>query len=635
MTMKRQAGFLVSQMSIALTMLVTALLSVLEGGLDHQVVIWCLGGVVLTLLVRTVFSTNWALNGTVKPVWAPYYLLCAYALISLFWSLDPYRTAVELFQLLTYGGILFIAVTLSKDELFKVLRMAMITAALITIFGLSIFLFISSSRMSATFPNPNPLGTYLGMFAVFTLVWSLHMPKKSLWTLAVVFASGLLLTGSRGAMLSVAAALPLVFLPAAKTTMKRNLGKVAMWAVAAFLLTQMIIFAAPYTQDMAGRNVDFMGQLIRPQSYASSTEGRFAFWQAGINAGLSQPVTGYGLGTYFLAYYLETPTDRWFSRFAHNHYAQTFAELGLPGLLLLLGFLFSALRAGYRASMSSESPPYAKGLLAAMVVFVLHIGLDFSWNFPAVPAVPAFFFFLTGMALVMAPLEQPAKTIRVPRWMAIPLVVLLAWVGVHLYVGHLYNTAASLDAHGQVVEATVLLERANGIYPINAGSHRMLSMQYQQLFEATQDPRYLEKALQNGQRAVDLSPVDATGHHNLGQLHARLGHVIDAEYHYGKAVEYAGHRTRMFLDLGWFYITQERLKEAVAVLEQGISYEDIILTSTYGRENLEQVQNDLVYMYALLTRVHSDWGEPEQAHAYMVAARDVDPDHDVVQRYFQ
>jgi tetratricopeptide (TPR) repeat protein len=67
-----------------------------------------------------------------------------------------------------------------------------------------------------------------------------------------------------------------------------------------------------------------------------------------------------------------------------------------------------------------------------------------------------------------------------------------------------------------------LLEMLTGRDPSNADAFKHLSQAYYQTGE-------VEKAAEAGQRYAALRPTDATGHHNLGVLLARLGQTEAAE----------------------------------------------------------------------------------------------------------
>jgi O-Antigen ligase len=127
-----------------------------------------------------------------------------------------------------------------------------------------------------------------------------------------------------------------------------------------------------------------------PASRLVGLEGsRSEVWSSGVRAFASSPVTGIGPGTFELWWLTDVPGGEDL-RDAHSLYLETLAELGVPGLLLLLAFLagFGAAGLTARAALNRSSEiGAATGLLAAGAVFLLHAGVDWIWEMGAVAAV--------------------------------------------------------------------------------------------------------------------------------------------------------------------------------------------------------------------------------------------------------
>ena len=86
-------------------------------------------------------------------------------------------------------------------------------------------------------------------------------------------------------------------------------------------------------------------------------------------------------------------------RYAHNEYVQVLAELGVPGLVLLLAALTLAARALVRARHPGHAAHRAAAL-AACTALAVHAGLDFLWHLPAIPLLAAV---LAGLAMPEPP----------------------------------------------------------------------------------------------------------------------------------------------------------------------------------------------------------------------------------------
>jgi hypothetical protein len=136
---------------------------------------------------------------------------------------------------------------------------------------------------------------------------------------------------------------------------------------------------------------------------------RGQYWQAALNAFASEPVTGVGAGNYVL-YWNAHPELALPLVNAHSLYLETLAELGIAGLLLVLGFFAVAAFAGWRSRLAAPGGEAAPAL-AVLAAGVLTAGLEWTWQIPAafVPVIAA-----AGL-LTAAPSEVSARRSRLAR----------------------------------------------------------------------------------------------------------------------------------------------------------------------------------------------------------------------------
>jgi hypothetical protein len=117
----------------------------------------------------------------------------------------------------------------------------------------------------------------------------------------------------------------------------------------------------------------------------SIESNRYEYWPVALRAFGDDPLKGLGTGGYQVAWLRERPIPE--GAFdAHSLYLETAAELGLVGLLALGLFLGGGAWAAVRAQ--ARDPVAAAGLTAAGAVFLVHAGLDWLWEMPAV-SLPA------------------------------------------------------------------------------------------------------------------------------------------------------------------------------------------------------------------------------------------------------
>ena len=112
----------------------------------------------------------------------------------------------------------------------------------------------------------------------------------------------------------------------------------------------------------------------------SIESNRYEYWPVALRAFGDDPLKGLGSGGYQVAWLRERPIPE--GAFdAHSLYLETAAELGLVGLLALALFLGGGAWAAARAY--ARDPVAAAGLIAAGAVFLVHAGLDWLWEMPA------------------------------------------------------------------------------------------------------------------------------------------------------------------------------------------------------------------------------------------------------------
>jgi len=143
----------------------------------------------------------------------------------------------------------------------------------------------------------------------------------------------------------------------------------------------------------------------QPSRFVSlSGEGRYQYWKVAMKSTDSHLLTGSGPGTFQLLW-LPRATVPGYVVNAHSLYVETLAEVGLVGLILLVGFFVLVLGAAVRAVMRSEHEARARaaGATAALLAFMVSAAADWVWQLPVLPAA-----FLLLAAAVLAPVPRRA-----------------------------------------------------------------------------------------------------------------------------------------------------------------------------------------------------------------------------------
>ena len=190
-----------------------------------------------------------------------------------------------------------------------------------------------------------------------------------------MLAVGLIRSGSRGGFLAFLAVG--IFVLLRLTTVPARTRVVG--------LVALLIVTAGTASD---RYWTQMQTIISPDRDYNVTaeEGRVKIWERGLGYMARNPVFGVGVRNFQVAEGTISPRARLQERgigvrwaAAHNTFVQTGAELGVPGLLLLIGMIVGAFVALSRAARRlrtstptrTNAPRLAQSLMASLVAFVV------------------------------------------------------------------------------------------------------------------------------------------------------------------------------------------------------------------------------------------------------------------------
>ncbi len=148
-------------------------------------------------------------------------------------------------------------------------------------------------------------------------------------------------------------------------------------------------------------------------------DNRADYWSVAWQDYSDHPVLGAGAGTY--GHYWLGHGTAGFTRTAHSLYLQSLAELGPFGLALVVAALAVPLVAVARRAGRDR---YATTALAAYVAFVVHAGIDWDWEMPAVTLAGLF----CGAAALVATRPERSEPMRL--WMRVAIVVVMTAVAV-------------------------------------------------------------------------------------------------------------------------------------------------------------------------------------------------------------
>ncbi len=235
------------------------------------------------------------------------------------------------------------------------------------------------------------------------------------------------------------------------------------------------------------------------------TTPRVNYWRVAWDEYRAHPWIGSGAGTYEQFWLRDRPIGE-AARDGHSLYLETLAQLGWPGLLLLLGVLGLPLAAAVRA----RGKPLVAGALGAYAAYLVHTGVDWDWEMP----VLTLFALLCAAALFAAAREpdagaRPAIAGR-SRALAVAATIALAAFAV-----------AGLVGNRALAEADGALRR--------------------------QDFTAAERAARSAER---WAPWSAQARRQLGRAELGLGRAAQARDSLREAARMNPHDWRIWYDLG-------------------------------------------------------------------------------------
>ncbi|SMP51694.1 O-antigen ligase [Neorhodopirellula lusitana] len=206
-----------------------------------------------------------------------------------------------------------------------------------------------------------------------------HPGLLALGLLVVWLAVGLICSNSRGGWTSFAVAFVAAVLAWKRKGRPRQLGRIVGFlviAIGAMLVVQAVGLLDRFEERVDDLSVDRV-----------MADGRWELWKDSIPALLHFLPLGSGLGTYGYAIlpFEPTPSRGWLPN-AHQQYLEAIVEAGVPGLLLIGGFLWVAGRATVSLCQSDRTrEKQALGIagLGTLLFQALHAFTEFGLLMPA------------------------------------------------------------------------------------------------------------------------------------------------------------------------------------------------------------------------------------------------------------
>jgi len=278
-----------------------------------------------------------------------------------------------------------------------------------------------------------------------------------------------------------------------------------------------------------------------PASRLTTLRGsRYEVWTSAVDAFDSDPLRGIGPGT-FGFYWAREGTTPESLKDAHSIYLENMAELGIPGLLLIvtaLGGLLTAALVARRRLTTEEDLGANAAVVGGFIVFLFYAGVDWMWELSAVGALA-----IGGAAVAAAASSErwgssPLGTL--PRLLAIALALVAIGVQIPPLVSS-ERIDASLDEldAGNLSGAAKLADQAVDAEPWAAAPYA-----HRAQVEETQGDFGAARADLND--AVEREPTNWSHHFLLADLAAREGDRAEVRRELNEVSRLAPHSLLLF-----------------------------------------------------------------------------------------
>jgi len=605
---------------------ILSMTALFSAGFDHDVVYY---GVFLMAFFIVIITLIHKEQMEFNRITFTFSLFILWSFISLIWSISPIRTVIEGIQLISFLLIYLLTKKLSQEGLDKLIKILLLVTSGIALLGILEYLFVSGSRIHATFTNPNPFGIFMVMMFLMSLAMTLRSKSKGYMILAILFLSVVFLSGSRASMGAMVVAITIPFFGIHRSELKSSIFKFLIIFISAFVFSQIALYASVYIRDNVFVDKSLLDSITRSSSFVtSSLKGRLEFWRVAFDLFKSKPILGYGNGTFFSAYYIEYGMNEWYSRFTHNHYLQMAAEIGAVGVGLFLVFLWTSFRGVIHNAKQSEKPIFFWGMVAGLVAFLLHIGVDFSWNFPAVTML--FFFFLGVTTRV--DIKEPIKMNKTVSLIGLVFIILVT--GWQLGSTKLYMKALDLEQTDSIEAALDLTQKVNKIYPISPFGQSYESELLFKRYQSNNNEVDLKALFKAMDRAINNSPYDAGNHSKMARLYKQTGDYDNAEKHLLIATEYSAYVLNSFIDLGNLYIEIGKKDQAEETLLSSLERAPFAIKRAPENEK-ESVVDSVAIIHLTLANLYSQAGDQEKAQDQVNQLIELKEEYPFLEKYFK
>jgi O-antigen ligase/Flp pilus assembly protein TadD len=366
-----------SRLQLATLALIFCVAPWLRGGKDPAGLMVIFAGALLATILAWKLIEDKVLRLSAIAGWG--LLLLVWAMISYGWSVNRYSTVIAVLQLALAGVVGVVAYLLARtgDGRARFFRGYLELATLFSLYGFWLYVTGSYDRMTSTFYWANPWASFLLPVVIIATWRFMQSGGKWYFGIAVLNLAAFFLSFSRAAdaVLVVAVAALLAVTRPKRNVLLRGAGVVVLALILTFATMQV-------RQRVFRQELLSVGSRFTEAAKGESTSqlDRVYYLRSLGQIFVHHPIGGTGIGTFGTVHpqyqyrVISASTD------AHNAYLQLAAELGIVGLIAVIGLMVTVVLGLIRRAR------HQPGLIAPVIgtlALLAHLGLDIGASFPA------------------------------------------------------------------------------------------------------------------------------------------------------------------------------------------------------------------------------------------------------------
>jgi len=339
-------------------------------------------------------------------------------------SYDPYQTRLAVVRLCIFLIFFAAILTFVRDQR-KVKTIAFLVVVLGAVFGfLGILQQLTDPQTIfgiRTVRDAIPFGTFVNrhhfasfmMMSValaFGIVYGGNIPsdeKLLIWIPIIIMILAIIMTGSRGGLLSLLVTLIFILIVTRMHIRKEDDVLISKFGLSLPLLGLLLVFIVLGLVFFIGAD-QWLARSLGLQIQEDVSGGRFHFWYIAWRIFLDHPILGTGLDSFATMF---QQYDTWNGRFrverAHNEYLQTLSDSGIIGFACVSAFIYLLFKRGLRL-ISCERDYLFRGIAIGALAGCLGVLIHSFFDFPLRTNSNAFYFLLLA-ALASEPVEHSSR----------------------------------------------------------------------------------------------------------------------------------------------------------------------------------------------------------------------------------